>query len=522
MLARGELCSEVVQMAVNVCYAYPYGHYNFLLTPSHGEIADDGEDDSHLPEIPQVLRRLSSLAASPKVRVIEGRKNDVAEMLNFKLAQIAREHGDVPAAPKVQGVTARQLFSIGQGNNQWEPDADLLSRPVIGRDEIYVLELVRSVPGNAPNRLDLLKIGLDGQAVRRISTLELPSRPTDSDWLKTAGTVWGRKQCPLRCPQISGGCLYCSLTDRGGIAVFPLDGGVPRMIARGFGEGRPIDIYDEIVVLDKRIFALTLGLPTYIQWYDPDHGGWQVIASSRRLEKKTPLDCALSWSYGTFYDRYHDRLLGVYVKDELRGQGGAAESVYQFSLKDRQISLMKACSRGTGFVDWVDLVDSDRLWFGSVGAIDQYDMKADRWSGVFRLAGNKSLPFADVAPPSRTCTGNPKIRAPYAMADGWLWSFCPVARIAPDGAGYQVFPAIETDKDIYVDVAAYSRTLEYLPQRRALLWGQYNAVWYLQLPQQPDPLPASPAARPKAATPKAQKPKAEKPAKKGKNQGPVS
>ncbi len=286
MLARGELCSEVVQMAVNVCYAYPYGHYNFLLTPSHGEIADDGEDDSHLPEIPQVLRRLSSLAASPKVRVIEGRENDVAEMLNFKLAQIAREHGDVPAAPKVQGVTARQLFSIGQGNNQWEPDADLLSRPVIGRDEIYVLELVRSVPGNAPNRLDLLKIGLDGQAVRRISTLELPSRPTNSDWLKTAGTVWGRKQCPLRCPQISGGCLYCSLTDRGGIAVFPLDGGAPRMIARGFGEGRPIDIYDEIVVLDKRIFALTLGLPTYIQWYDPDHGGWQVIASSRRLEKK--------------------------------------------------------------------------------------------------------------------------------------------------------------------------------------------------------------------------------------------
>ena len=100
MLARGELCSEVVQMAVNVCYAYPYGHYNFLLTPSHGEIADDGEDDSHLPEIPQVLRRLSSLAASPKVRVIEGRKNDVAEMLNFKLARSPASTETFPRSPR--------------------------------------------------------------------------------------------------------------------------------------------------------------------------------------------------------------------------------------------------------------------------------------------------------------------------------------------------------------------------------------------------------------------------------------
>ena len=77
------------------------------------------------------------------------------------------------------------------------------------------------------------------------------------------------------------------------------------------------------------------------------------------------------------------------------------------------------------------------------------------------------------------------------MADGWLWSFSPLARITPDGAWCRELPAVDTDNgNYYVEGAvAYTRALQYLPLRRALLLGQRNSIWYLQLPKEPDPPP---------------------------------
>ena len=502
MLDRRELCSEVVRMAAEADYASPYGHYNCGFMTLAREVREARDPAGHLPKVFELLRHLSALAGSPRVRIIEGPKDIIVEVLHEKLTRLAREQAKLAGSHQMQRVDVRQLLSIGLRCDQPHPNGDALSRPVLFRDEIYVLQAVRSGAGDAPAHLDLLKIGMEGQSVRRISTLVLPPRPVDPNWLEAFATVWGRGRFPLRCPQICDDCLYCAMTDCGGIAVFPLDGGAPRVIARGTRDGQPLDIYDEIAVLGKRIFALTVGVPTYVHWYDPDHGGWQVIASSRRLEKKTPLDFPVNWAFGTTYDRYHDRVL-FYVKDDLRPRGGGAAGVYQFGLEDHKISLLKACAPHRS-VQWVGLVDPQRLWFGTSSTIDQYDMKADRWTEVFSLAV-KQRPFAGITPPLRICPGEPEIGPPYVTADGWLWSFSPLARIAPDGAPYERLAAVDTGKlqDTTDAAIAFSNTLQYHAGQRALLLGQHNSISYLQLPKEPDPPPsrrahpAEPAPEPK-------------------------
>ena len=301
---------------------------------------------------------------------------------------------------------ARQLLSIADSKAPLNWDADVLSRPIIGRDEIYVLQLVRSVSGDPPRHLDLLKIGLDGQTVQRVSKLELPPPSTDPDRLVAWKTTYGRSGSPLRCPQISDGCLYCSLLpNRGGIAVFPLNGKAPRMIAHGAGEGRPIGHLRRDRGRGQEDLCVDPG-DTDVQ----SNGTTPTMADGRRSppaaawRKKTPLDCPIQWAFGSTYDRYHDRIL-FYVLDGSNLKGDAKAGLFQFTLKDQKISMLKAC---TGpIVNWVDLVDPDRLWFGSRTTIDQYDMKADRWTEVFQPGGRQVSTVRGYRSPCSAVLGRP-------------------------------------------------------------------------------------------------------------------
>jgi hypothetical protein len=68
------------------------------------------------------------------------------------------------------------------------------------------------------------------------------------------------------------------------------------------------------------------------------------------------------------------------------------------------------------------------------------------------------------------------------MIDGWLWSFDPLGRMSPDGTVVEKFRDVLENKAAPYPLMTNFNVLMYLPERRAILYGDRMSLWCFELP----------------------------------------
>ena len=301
---------------------------------------------------------------------------------------------------------------------------EFLSKPVVHGDNVYIVVNFRQVH-DGPRNARLMRISLGSGKVEQIGKLDLPRLSSQHIHGFEGSLRW---MYPLRSPQISDGKLYCATPVQGGIVVFPLDGSTPTRISKETVKGMPTDLFDDIVVVGKKIFALTSGQTSYVHWYDPDGEGWQVIASSRRAEKKTPLDVSpLTYLGDSAYDAHGGRILFSMCAFNSAAEPG----LYQFDIQTRVISEATSLQR---WPNWILAQGDRRLWcafFGfdsikrvpSEGVICELALRTNHWRNSIASRGQRAIPLLPFQTPIV-----PRIRFAIVRA------FC--RRLRPSTAGY--------------------------------------------------------------------------------------
>ena len=291
--------------------------------------------------------------------------------------------------------------------------------------------------------------------------------------------------------QISNGRFYCTIrTDIADAGIFSvgLDGSAPRRLTSQTTPGMPLDCITEIVVTGDKIFGLTsLESVSYVHWYDPATTEWQIIASSRRAEKKTILDSAERYLLTPVYDAPRHRVLFSPIQSGF--PPNCKTGLHAFDTISQQITLLKPFPSG-GVMD-MQQMDADRIWVSFCGPADtlqstyEYSMASNTWSLVYELTEQKwgsDVPGADRT--HKQFLGKQNIWPPFAVIDGWLWSFYPFGRTTLDGKIREEFPVLEPRAAASYDDSGFWRenTLQFIPELHAVLYGDCHSIWLLELP----------------------------------------
>jgi hypothetical protein len=184
-----------------------------------------------------------------------------------------------------------------------------LLSPVVQNGTVFAAGVDR-VGANGPATLRLISIPLDGSPLRAGRQLPVTLHNIKSDPRKNIH-VSNHVQV------VSGTCifedLYCVGTQQEGIFVFPLDGSPPTVIDEN--HGLPTSSVRCVAGLDGVLYAGLGG--GYLVAYDLRSKQADVLAASRRQEKRSPLDDGAPFDVrGLVPDPLHHRILTViFVQD---------------------------------------------------------------------------------------------------------------------------------------------------------------------------------------------------------------
>lgn len=449
--------------------------------------------------------------ASDEIRCLDGRKHEIARALGRASEELARLGPQTPKGNRLSHTPWIRAYNLTPSHD--EPGYLLLSHSMVRRGAVYIAGTTLPRPGH----VYLFRASLDSPTkIERIS--EIHGQPGGPDGTSNDAITVRRQQ-----PTVADGQLFFACPDRGGIVVFSTDGSAPRWITPANTPGMPVATIDHVVPTGTAVFALTdsRGLESkraamvirgrdgsrkpvsdpaggdarsYVHWYEPDKGGWQVIASSGRAERKTPLDTPQRFIPGATYDPATKRVLLV------AGQG-ADQGIYAFDTVTHGLARIRAFPNFRPA--WYGRLPGDRLWFAfrpptgrfGIANLIEYDIRADRWRELVHWRDSPKAAFhVEGLPRSKHVIPNARdVYPPFAQIDGWIWCFHPLARFSPDGRTYQQFedplctPENPTGNKGGVETGRFkANTLQFLPRHRAILYGTSRALWYLKLPAQPD------------------------------------
>ncbi len=480
MLARKELTLAMVQLAL-LPQANRNQHYE-TFELQHVMSRDVADRDilglairtkDELAGLFNWVRRATSVARSSDARVLDGERTLVLRHLEEIERWYSRWHPQLATREDEiePWVKATRLFSLEKERG----DAAMLSRPVVHGNAAYVLDFDLNKPS-----VRLHRLGLDDKQASLVSEL-VPNQPTSmrtrilTPWWSGPLSIVGQSLC------VATPCLP-------GIAVFPLDGSPPKHVIREKIAGMPTDHFDAVLALSGRVFALTSEPASYVHWHDRANGGWQVVASSRRIEKQTLLDQPNRFDTACFYDGPRKRVL-FGVRDEAPSDRKSA-GLYQFALEDRDISRIAAYA--TEAPVWMDRIDDRRLWAAfphmvgaelRTGVLYELDLTTDRWREVFRAPEYRDHDIHNAEACSRKLAANQNVWGPFAAIDGCVWCFDPLARIDLRNGSVEKFRPLPVHTlRTWGDSPTFNE-LRFLPERRAVLYATGWSVWLLELPE---------------------------------------
>ena len=274
---------------------------------------------------------------------------------------------------------------------------DAIIHPLIREGSVWTIGLSQAA---GQKFLQLLRIPLDGGALQAYSRLAMN---------------WDNNLTPPNCSSFSGAalsddCFYLA-TRKNGILAFPRDSRAAFSITDK--DGLPSNHVDSIACLDARLYA-GLGDGGYVIRYDPKNNQIDVLASSRRKQKQSPLDDDLSWEAPCMCaDAPRHRVI------VLAGRGfGEHTGIWQMDATGTLTQLYQTSQ--IGFGDWCGDVDGDHLILSTNQWILDLDLKNDHPQVLHKNPYGTIGP--KIVPPSESITPNAILFPPYADRAGWLWA----------------------------------------------------------------------------------------------------
>ncbi len=313
-------------------------------------------------------------------------------------------------------------------------------------------------------------IGLGHTAQQRfVQLLRLPLVEGPATRFEKLDLQWtGEEYIPPNCSSDSAACLSDDcyyLSSRGiGIMAFPLNGDAGFLI--NSKQGLPTDHVDSIAYLDDSLFA-GLGDGGYIIRYDLKNARCDVLASSRRKDKHSPLDDTLVWDAPCMAaDPSRDRIVMLAGSREKAGvwqinSAGVIAQIYQTS--------------GVGFGSWFSNLDGDHLIMSTNCWIFDMDLRTDQpdvlHKNPFVAIGPK------ITPASASITPNVTVFPPYLHRNGSLWAGHDFTSTDINSGKAQNLPEV-------VSAAGHERVipnqvLQSFADGKRVLMGDYRSLWLL-------------------------------------------
>ena len=453
MLARGEIIDDVL----------------FPLTTDEGATRQD-----QLRWL-ELIDRSVALGESPACRLFftgqasvqDGHINQVAAFKSAK-DEVARQNVQCQRSQLVQGLqrirerllAAHPELAPRQADPPWEsvrplllrsPPVQILLAPTVSGDRVFVVGC-----GERDSKLfiRLLSMTLSDDRPRTVGQAEVG--PKDREWLYPHVYITG---CCVADRQV-----YIA-TRFDGIYAFDLDGGAVHRIDRT--AQLPSPAVESITMLNRKLYAGLGG--GYLVAFTPGAEGCQVLASSRRKEKVSPLDDTEAFTVPYMIaDPQRQRILftshwGQGKENPLTGLWELSVSTNTFVQRQR---LRERAHCGSPIRDDHILVSSSLGWIFS-----------------FDLAENKSqliLATGDIGPglEHKTALLRMYYRAdpPHHYQDGWLWSSWPFSRISVAHAQQERFPPFVKGQDVFL-----GKYLEPIGAGDQLLVGDGYGIWLVKL-----------------------------------------
>ncbi len=385
-----------------------------------------------------LLRKVLLVMDSPKFRDPYNRKERLKNQYQASIQEWLRKHPELASAPKLPWSKATKVFDIGRFRNLLE-----LATLTVIKDAAVCIAVHLE---DQHRELQLLRVPLSGSDATLLGRTELKLPVTSP--LTFFATRFVTSMC------VEKETLFVG-TDGAGIVMFPLGNGSPSRI--GVDEGLPTNNIRSVAVLDGKIYAgVSEG---YLIAYDMAQKRCDVIASSRRKQKLSPLDDRKPFRVPMLIaDPARKRI--VFVIDDslwqLTPADGRFTQLFNIVAVDQGRSGPKLTSDS---IIWTSPRRSDRVLISDMTRCIEIDLSRDQAKllhspdhGVFPMTSSQ------------------------LVVDGFLWSGSPFARLSLDKHEHITLPAPDNgSENFYPHIG-----LEPLANGKQILAADARTIWRLE------------------------------------------
>lgn len=413
----------------------------------------------------ELLNRTLALTEQPQCRVLSGLKQHVKDELwpvREKLLAGTADKAEVPWDK------ARKVFDISALK-----DTQALLSPTVVGEHVYLVGCgVREQEG----AIQLVRVNLADGAFKVVGKTDVTLKR-----YRSGGISWGVLVNPpfVRGIVVGEGTVYVG-TRNDGIYAFGPSGTVRRLDEK---QGFPSTEVEALAFLEGKLYAALGG--GYLVSYEPKAERLEVLASSRRKEKRTPFDdlpggftvtCAAA-------DPQRNRLLLALYEKPLpapKPSGQTREPVSGFW----ELNVKKgAFTRHLRFTSWshasyLSPIRNDHLLLSNNTWALDYDLVRDKpdllWA--FNAVG------PDLGIDKARCKDYFGMSAPRWYHDGWLWTDRPFGRLSLATKRQERFPPLGKPRD--ANPFHPRECIEPLGKGNQMLIGDLYTLWIVSLRQE--------------------------------------
>jgi hypothetical protein len=413
MISRHELIYKVVDSAL--------------------ETLDDDQPSTALA----LAHRMSALIDSPQFKDVEDNKSTVRSDLNTAEQKILSAHPELASAhSELPWSRASKIFDVSQF-----PELHAVVAHFIADDVVYgfgfEFEGERSY-------LRLVRIPLAGtaQLLGKVDLNITPGRLQSYErnhFIPSAG--------------LDGNTIYAA-TRGAGIVIFPLGDDTGRRIDTQ--SGLPSDTVTSAACLDGKLYA---GVGEgYLIGYDLKQNRCDVIASSRRKEKRTPFDDRDPFRVPYMIrDPQRERIVFV-IGDHLWQVTPADDRISQvLDLAAVQHNRSRNKLNGDN-LGWGSPLHGDRILLSDPFHVLSIDLRENKAESIHN-----------------TDHGVFQMWPPHLLLDGWIWSNDYFARLSLKKREQEKFPPLDNTQ------FRPSQCLALTDDGRQVLAGNERSLWLLEL-----------------------------------------
>jgi len=455
MCYRRELAEPVISMATRGWGA------TFEVHPAPWTSAWGGEGRlpaSHTAALLQNLDRVEALFNSPDARLLGGDRESFRKQLAGTRHQLMLQQPQLAKDVPRPWMEARLVFEVCDG----------LERigEIIVRDNVAYLIGLGYKDGS--RFVQLVSVSIPDGSVRMLGRAQ-----HNWDEINNLGAV------------ITGVCVHDDKifvgTRRDGVFIFPADGGSPQHLTTA--DGLPSNWVRSLAVLNDKLF---LGLGEhegFLIAYDFKTRDCNVIASSRRKEKRSPFD-DISPPFAVRYlrsDPMRQRVIAL-ISAPVAPSGEQLAGFWQINPKSGELSQLLESPGGARWPNpnWLSPLRNDRLllfqW--DPWSIVAFDLQSDKAKLLY--AANRFPPHHPLQPTEETVTAPLDRSAPFLLVDGSLWTGATFGRISRGNPTGESFPPLPGDRNPLLAFGMLG--LETVGNGRQVLVVKRTQVWLLTLP----------------------------------------